>query len=287
MIPIKALIFSLLNFFNLNTPTPDIMELALVSRHASLLQTLAQIIRSPKMVGSIQKICKEELPPNFIRTMQTPLPTVNDITLYIYPESIEIVEGKRACNEKKYLELKDSIHDLLDNERINPEKYESFSGNSLQLTMHKMLIDQVNRGAELDQSNFLKHDSSFKALIKFTLHMTDLSRNINTKQNGFSYVSEVAIFPSYIIYFLENITQTCDVTRSNPGYSFEQTYDHLKLLIEAGLRQIKYLNKRLDDLNAKCNRAEYHFFINDLRRTNQITEKMLACLINENKFIQL
>jgi len=69
------------------------------------------------MLNSIKKFCVERFPAEFIKIMQTPIPSINTINSYFYPEALEIIEGKRHYEEKKYNAIIKSISELLENQK--------------------------------------------------------------------------------------------------------------------------------------------------------------------------
>lgn len=284
MINFKAIIFSLLNLFGLDRSTPEIIDLAIASKHTSLLFTLAQVIRSPEMLKSIQKICKEEIPQEFVQLMQTPLPTLDDVTLYYYPEAIEIIEGKRWCSEKKYLQLIKSIDDLLEKERPSSDKYEYFTGDQIQQVRHRALVSYLKSEARINEYSIIKGDLCFNALNTLAFELTNLARIINSKKNDdkihYDWLLLVNIDTQilYIVTFLKEIAFIDTSDNRNSKFAFNEIKDKLLLLANSILIQINNEKNNIDALNKNSNRAEHNFFLNDLRRTNQITKKMLSCL---------
>ena len=261
-----------LSFFN--PSAPEFIDFAAMSKHATLLNYASHVIRDPMMLNSLNKICAERFPEEFIQTMQTPLPSIHKINSYFYPEALEITEGKRPYDEKKYKQIIKSITDLSEKLKINFEKFERSYDIPIQQELTLALSAELNRAREYQEHNLIFEDQSFKTLLMLMVMFIDFGQFINVEKKDFHYAAYLGLFALELNYFFERLAI---INNNSKKLSFIETKELLEGLVKVILDEITALNRKIDIYYAHCTCNEHYLLLDEARRINEFTEKILSC----------
>jgi len=278
---LKPLIFSLLNLFGLNSPTPEIRDIAIALRHSSLMHSLIRTLQDPELLVSLQQICKEELPPQLAKIMEIPVPDLETLQVPTNPIVTAIFEGKRRVNIDLYEQLYKEATTLLDSEYSKVEKYENFCGNSIQFSIYKCLRLQLEEQTQLDKELQIQ-DPIFKKLLHIAFDFTDLACIVNAKKDNQSQafpIMEQAFFINHFLRGISKYEKDCE--------SIQQYENIIRSVCEINIQTLfvlEKLNTITDELDAQCNTSERYLILHLLKRSNKVTQGLcleLASLLKE------
>ena len=281
---LKPLIFSLLNLCGLQSPKPELRDIAIALRQNSLMYSLIRTLQEPELLISLQSICKEELPPQLskISEIRTPDPETFQVTTH--PIVTEIFEGKRKVNVDLYKELFEKATTLLDSEYSKIEKYEHFHGNSIQFSLYQFLCRQLEELVKLDTDPQLQ-SPFFKGLNHLAFDFTDLACIANAKTDNQSQAYPIMSQACVITRFLDSISKY-----KKGSDSMLQCQDIMRRLYEINahtLCAVQELNIFIDTLEKQCNSNERLLLLHLLKKTNKIAQELCVRLAPVFKEISL